>query len=56
MEETKVVIGDALGRLKSQQGPIVIRVNPGGNDFMIYVLDDSAENYRIKAIHGTYRC
>lgn len=56
MEETKVVIGDALGRLKSQQGHIVIRVNPGGNDFMIYILDDSEENFRIKAIHGPYRC
>ena len=56
MEETKVVIGGALGRLKCQQGHIVIRANPGGNDFMIYILDDSAENYRIKAIHGPYNC
>jgi len=56
MEETKVVIGDALGRLKSQQGHIVIRVNPGGNDFMIYILDDSTENYRIKSINGPYTC
>lgn len=56
MEETKVVIGDALKRLKSQQGHIVVRVSPGGDDYMIYILDDSAETFRIKAIHGPYIC
>jgi len=56
MEETKVVIGGALGRLKCQQGHIVIRANPGGNDFMIYILDDSTESYRIKSINGPYTC
>jgi len=56
MEETKVVIGSALDSFKSRQGHIVIRVNPGGNDFMIYILDDSAENFRIKAIQGPIKC
>lgn len=56
MEETKVVIGTNLDRLKSQQGHIVIRVNPGGETFMIYILDDSEEEFRIKAIHGPYTC
>ena len=56
MEETKVVIGTGLDRLKSQQGHIVIRVNPGGNDIMIYILDDSSENFIIKAVHGPYNC
>ena len=56
MEETKIVIGDATNRMKSTQGHIVIRVNPGGNDYMIYILDDSAETFKIKAIHGPYVC
>ena len=56
MEETKVVIGSGLDTLKSQQGHIVIRVNPGGENFMIYILDDSAENFKIMAIHGPYNC
>jgi len=56
MKETKVVIGDALDRLKSQQGHIVVRVNPGGDDFMIYILDDLTESYEVKAVHGPYYC
>jgi beta-lactamase superfamily II metal-dependent hydrolase len=56
MEETKVVIGSGIDAFKSQQGHIVIRVNPGGENFMIYILDDSAENFRIRSIHGPYSC
>ena len=56
MEETKIVIGNALNQLKSQQGHIVVRVLPGGNEYMIYVLDDSAETFKIKSVHGPYAC
>ena len=56
MEEAKIVIGDSTNGMKSTQGHIVIRVNPGGNDYMIYILDDSAETFKIKAIHGPYLC
>ena len=56
MEETRVVVGWAVGRLKSDQGHVIIRVNPGGNDFMVYVLDDSNENFQIKAKFGPYYC
>lgn len=55
MEETRVVSG-RMDSLKSQQGHIVVRVNPGGESFMIYILDDSEENFKIKAIHGPYSC
>lgn len=54
MEETKVVVGTGMDRMKSQQGHIVIRVNPGGENYTIYILDDSVENFKIKAIHGPY--
>ena len=56
MEVSKIVVGAALDNLKSQQGHIVIRVNPGGENFMIYILDDSAESFMIKSIHGPYKC
>lgn len=56
MEETKVVVGWAIDKLKSQQGHIVIRVNPGGAGYMVYVLDDSKENFKVKAKFGPYEC
>jgi hypothetical protein len=55
MEETRVVSG-RIDNLKSQQGHIVVRVDPGGESFLIYILDDSEENFRIKSIHGPYNC
>ncbi len=54
MDATKTVIGAGINKLKSQQGHIVIRVTPGGETYMIYILDDSKENFKIKAIHGPY--
>lgn len=54
MDATRVVIGSGLDYMKSQQGHIVVRVNPGGENYMIYILDDSAENFKIKSIHGPY--
>ncbi len=56
MDETRVVVGSRIDKLASQQGHIVVRVNPGGEDYMIYILDDSAENFKIKSIHGVYTC
>lgn len=56
MEETRVVIGSRIDEMKSCQGHIVIRVNPGGESYMIYILDDAGENFRIKAILGPYVC
>ena len=56
MEETRVVEGWAIERLKSQQGHVVVRVNRGGEDYMVYVLDDSVEDFRVKAKYGPYKC
>ena len=54
MEETWTVIGSRIDDMKSRQGHIVIRVNPGGDNYMIYILDDAQENFKVKAIHGPY--
>jgi beta-lactamase superfamily II metal-dependent hydrolase len=53
-EADKKVIGRRINQMKSQQGHIVTRVHPRGDRYAIYILDDSAENYKIKAIHGPY--
>ncbi len=47
-----VVVG--LDKLASDHGHIVIRVAPGGASFRIFILDDSAETYKITAVHGPY--
>ncbi len=55
LEANHLVIGPLLDRLKSAQGHIVVRVDPGGDTFRVIILDDSTETYRVKAIHGPYR-
>ena len=55
LEANHLVIGPLLDRLKSSQGHIVVRVDPGGDAFHVIVLDDSVESYRVKAIYGPYR-
>lgn len=54
MDETITVVGDEIDQMKCRQGHIVIRVNPGGETYKIYILDDSEENFEIIAIHGPY--
>lgn len=54
MDEIHTVIGSRVDQMKSRQGHIVIRVNPGGETYQIFILDDSEENFKIKAIHGPY--
>jgi len=56
MEATKTVLGRGTESMKSRQGHIVIRVQPGGDYFTVFILDDSAESYAIKSIHGPYEC
>ena len=53
-QANKDVIGPALDQLKSSQGHILIRVDPGGDTFRVLILDDSAETFKVKAIFGPY--
>lgn len=41
---------------KSVGGHVVIRVAPGGDEFMVYVLDDTNTNFTIKRIDGPFTC
>jgi beta-lactamase superfamily II metal-dependent hydrolase len=54
LQANKLVIGPLLDRLLSSQGHIVVRVAPGGGSYQVIVLDDSAESYAVKAVHGPY--
>jgi beta-lactamase superfamily II metal-dependent hydrolase len=56
MQETKVVIGPRIDNMKSQQGHIVVRISPGGESYMIYILDDLQESFTIRTIQGPYSC
>jgi hypothetical protein len=54
LESNRLVIGELLDRLKSAQGHVLVRVQPGGDSFHVIILDDSAETFRVKAVHGPY--
>jgi beta-lactamase superfamily II metal-dependent hydrolase len=43
-----------LTELASNQGHVVIRVQAGGDEYHIYVLDDTTETFTIKSVHGPY--
>jgi hypothetical protein len=50
-----VIGGDTLARLTSSQGHVVIRVEPGGAQFRVFVLDDTNESMNVIAVHGPYQ-
>lgn len=54
-ESTRIVIGPRADRLASANGHVAVRVDPGGAQYRVVVLDDSAESYRVKSIHGPYQ-
>jgi beta-lactamase superfamily II metal-dependent hydrolase len=52
-EANKIVVAN-LSRLKSEHGHILIRVEPGGARYKVIILDDTAETYKVTAVHGPY--
>ena len=54
IEANKTVIGKRLEKLKSDQGHILVRVAPEGSTFKVIILDDSREDYKVKAVFGPY--
>lgn len=55
LEANKLVIGPLIDRVyKSQQGHIVVRVMPGGNQYYMIVLDDTRPDMPVKALFGPY--
>jgi ribonuclease BN (tRNA processing enzyme) len=43
-----------LAKFKSLQGHIVLRVEPGGAKYNVYVLDDSNEEYKVTKVFGPF--
>ncbi len=54
IEANRIVIGPMLDRLASASGHVVVRVAPGGGSYRVIVLDDAAETFAVKAVHGPY--
>lgn len=54
-EPNKLRLGDLLAKIRSVQGHVVLRVNPGGDQYYVYVLDDTNEQYKVKKVFGPYK-
>jgi hypothetical protein len=55
LEANKIVIGPLVDNAyKSQQGHIVIRVLPGGDQYYVIILDDTNPSMKVKAVFGPY--
>jgi glyoxylase-like metal-dependent hydrolase (beta-lactamase superfamily II) len=53
-EPTKLVIGPRAEQVASDHGHVVVRVEPGGATFRVYVLDDEREGRYVLAVNGPY--
>jgi len=49
----QVVVG--LDRLASDQGHILVRVAPGGETYVVIIIEDADETGTIKSVHGPYQ-
>ncbi len=55
-EETKVAIGPWMVEgYASFEGHVVVRVAPGGDEYRVYVLDDTKTDLVIRSAHGPFR-
>jgi hypothetical protein len=53
-DATKSATGSRAAQVASDHGHIVVRVEPGGDRYRVFVLDDSTESYRVTSVHGPY--
>lgn len=49
-------VGGMADMLASSQGHIVVRVYPGGEQYRIFILDDSTSDYQIQKDLGIFKC
>jgi len=54
-EANKPRLGANLNRLKAIEGHIVVRVDPGGDEYYVYVLDDTNQDYKVTEVFGPYK-
>lgn len=53
-EPTRILFSDWTPKLKALEGHIVVRVEPGGNRYRVYVLDNTNESYNVLKVEGPY--
>jgi beta-lactamase superfamily II metal-dependent hydrolase len=53
-EPAKASIGSRVEQLKAQHGHIVVRVEPGGARYRVFVLDDTTSEAKVVSVHGPY--
>lgn len=53
-EANKPRLGANLNRMKAVEGHIVVRVSPGGDEYYVYVLDDTNQDYKVTGVFGPY--
>lgn len=53
-EPAKLSIGARVEQMKATHGHIVVRVSPGGEQYKVYVLDDTSETANVVAVFGPY--
>lgn len=54
-EISKTYVGSYLKKLQGDGGHIVVKVQPGGDSYSVYILDDRTENYTVKSVSGPYK-
>lgn len=53
-DATKATIGPRATQVTSDAGHVVVRVEPGGASYCVFVVDDTNETGAVKAVHGPY--
>jgi hypothetical protein len=53
-EEIALRHAEDLKNVTASQGHIVVRVEPGGARYNVFVLDDSEESFKIRSVHGKH--
>ena len=53
-EATKLSIGARATQVASDHGHVVVRVEPGGARFRVFVLDETTETYKVTSMKGPY--
>jgi beta-lactamase superfamily II metal-dependent hydrolase len=53
-EPTKLTIGARAQQVASDAGHVVVRVEPGGASYRVFVVDDTSESGIVKSVHGPY--
>ncbi len=52
--ETEEKLGDLMSKVKCKEGHLVVRVNPDGKSYYIYILDQSNQSLIIQKTFGPY--